>query len=219
MRENDNNNNNNNREIPRTPERQVLPHTHQPAPPPLRRHQRHIHIGVPTGLPPIAPTDELPLLQVRANTQPNQEPPAHSHYNRMINRSLEQPEPTVPRVLPNFAPREPVHIPTPNQDRLDAAGYMGEIPNEFICPITRAIMDRPVRHPQEQHRFNEPNLRDWLMYNGRTNPINRQLMYPDDLVHDTELQARIDAFMEQALGQRNERSGEEPDSSNKRFKM
>jgi hypothetical protein len=91
---------------------------------------------------------------------------------------------------------QPAPIPCVNANRLEAANFQGEIPDEMICPISFAIIDRPVHVPGTAGIFNEAHIRQWLTRNP-TNPLTRAPMHASQLVHHGALQAQIDAFVNQ----------------------
>lgn len=88
--------------------------------------------------------------------------------------------------------------------------YTGLIREEFICPLSRMIMDDPVyvrQHPE--HRFE----RAWILAhleNHANNPLTRERLTPVDLIADDEMRTRIEAFV---ANPSNEPSQQTPGSS------
>jgi hypothetical protein len=97
-----------------------------------------------------------------------------------------------------------------NQDKLDDADYTGEIPDEFICPITGAIMDEPAYFEGDEqavHRFEERALIKWNteQKKAHTFQLTFQLKHPwtnrpvdiENIKIDSELKDEIEQFVDE----------------------
>jgi hypothetical protein len=75
-----------------------------------------------------------------------------------------------------------------------------EIPVEFRCLISHAIMTVPVYDPRcPQHKFDLLVIRWWLNEEKQENPYTRQPLQESELVVDEALKARIDEFVADTL--------------------
>ncbi|KAL3427699.1 ubiquitin conjugation factor e4 b [Phlyctema vagabunda] len=72
---------------------------------------------------------------------------------------------------------------------------MGEIPDELMDPITGDIFQDPVILPMSKATLSRATIRQHLLSDG-TDPYNRQPMRIEDVVPDTDMQAKIDEFRE-----------------------
>ena len=74
-----------------------------------------------------------------------------------------------------------------------------DIPEAFICAITREIMTTPVYDPNfPQQRYDRDTIERWLT-DHPTNPCTRSPLTVANLVADDDLKARIDEFVANAL--------------------
>jgi hypothetical protein len=105
-------------------------------------------------------------------------------------------------------------IPLPklslNHQRLDDSQFDGEIPEEFICPLSSNVMSDPVCNVSK----GLPNVeRAWIVTEiERTskneitgtgkNPFNKGPLKISDLQSNTELKERIDKFVDVAVNSR-----------------
>lgn len=70
------------------------------------------------------------------------------------------------------------------------------IPDQFKCPITAVLIDgTPAVAPVTPHRFDLRALLIWLESNP-TNPLNRDILYPQMLEFDYLLECKIRVFIE-----------------------
>jgi hypothetical protein len=84
-------------------------------------------------------------------------------------------------------------------DKLKGSNFPEDwIPKQFLCPITLCIIDgTPVYSPTSPVRFNQQAILHWLKLN-KTNPINRDLLFPNMLRTDYFLEKKIIFFVEWA---------------------
>lgn len=74
-----------------------------------------------------------------------------------------------------------------------------EIPEDFICGISREIMTNPVYDRGcPQQKFDLLVIREWLKDNP-SHPMTRQPLQLSELVYDEALKERINAFVASAL--------------------
>ena len=79
------------------------------------------------------------------------------------------------------------------------------INKDFLCNISDEIMTDPVyAHycPQQKFEFNV--IKRWLREN-QTHPCTRAPLHVEDLVHDIELKAQIDNFVDETISARSQR--------------
>ena len=79
------------------------------------------------------------------------------------------------------------------ENRLEAIGFAGKIPEEFVCPITLCIMSYPVIAGPYIYERNA--IKRWVKSN-HTNPLNRDSLELHQLIPNTELKNKIRYFME-----------------------
>jgi ubiquitin conjugation factor E4 B len=77
----------------------------------------------------------------------------------------------------------------------------GDIPDEFLDPIMATLMEDPVLLPTSKMVTDRSTIRSHLL-SDKTDPFNRQPLAMEDLVADTALKARIDAFKAEAKARR-----------------
>ncbi len=73
--------------------------------------------------------------------------------------------------------------------------YTGEIPPEYICPLSLQIMSDPVKvqqHPMQ--RFERAWIQAHLQRRA-DNPLNRERLVLSDLLDDNKLKTEIDEFV------------------------
>lgn len=101
-------------------------------------------------------------------------------------------------VFPQPQPVFPQDLTTGNNDALLAAiNFSGEIPLEYTCPLSLAIMTDPVfdRDDPTETRFE----RSWIIETLRRNPIHpltREPFVPASLLSDVQLKDEIDNFVQ-----------------------
>lgn len=86
----------------------------------------------------------------------------------------------------------------PNAQIIEDLGFpLEEIPKEYLCPISLAIMSCPVylRNDTTGQRFERHLLIEWLNEHA-THPISRQPFTITDLQEDTILKNSIDEFIQ-----------------------
>ena len=92
-------------------------------------------------------------------------------------------------------------VPTNNQRLLDIHFDMGRIPEEFCCIIMATVMTDPVYvEGIEQYVFDRSSILRHLE-RSETHPYTRQPITAADLLPQRDLQARINAFVDQAVNQ------------------
>lgn len=67
---------------------------------------------------------------------------------------------------------------------------LGEIPDDFLDPITYTLMEDPVLLPTSNHSVDRKTIERHLL-NDQTDPFNRKPLSPDMLVPDTKLAEEI----------------------------
>ncbi len=94
---------------------------------------------------------------------------------------------------------------TSYQQLLKDIGVSDEsIPEEFLCSLTKMIIDNPVYiASQKDIKFDEKQLRLWVFkQDTMENPFNRQAITLDDIIHDYELEVKIKKFVASAISNR-----------------
>mmetsp|Transcript_37491 Transcript_37491/g.117179 ORF Transcript_37491/g.117179 Transcript_37491/m.117179 type:complete len:979 (-) Transcript_37491:49-2985(-) len=71
---------------------------------------------------------------------------------------------------------------------------LGEVPEEFLDPLTYELMRDPVRLPTSNVTMDRANIKRHLL-SDHTDPFNRQHLTIDMLEDDVELKAKIDAWI------------------------
>ena len=74
-----------------------------------------------------------------------------------------------------------------------------QVPADFICPITAAIMERPVMD-REGNSYEELAIQQWLAQGNSTSPITRNHLVATDLVTNRALKSSIEQFLAQNRG-------------------
>lgn len=64
-------------------------------------------------------------------------------------------------------------------------------PEEFVCSISMNVMRNPMRSSKTNHCFEREAIMNWIYQGNPLCPLTRTAIHPDDLVLDTELQAKI----------------------------
>ncbi|KAF2101129.1 hypothetical protein NA57DRAFT_65398 [Rhizodiscina lignyota] len=70
---------------------------------------------------------------------------------------------------------------------------LGEIPDEFLDPLMFTLMEDPVILPKSKVTVDRSTIRSHLL-SDPTDPFNRVPMTIEDVMEDTEMKAKIDAF-------------------------
>ena len=73
-----------------------------------------------------------------------------------------------------------------------------EIPEQFICQISRQLMDEPVYiKGHAEIKYNLPHLRYWIFQqNEMQNPFTRQMIQTSDIIYDDKLKKEINAYIQ-----------------------
>ncbi|KAJ5608200.1 hypothetical protein N7537_004819 [Penicillium hordei] len=91
---------------------------------------------------------------------------------------------------------------------------MGEIPEEFLDPLMYSLMDDPVILPGSRISIDRATIRSHLLSDPH-DPFNRVPLKIEDVVADTDLKAKIEAFKTEKLaGKRREMVHDRMDTSN-----
>lgn len=69
-----------------------------------------------------------------------------------------------------------------------------DIPEEFICPLSQAIMTNPVFDPESGNRFERAWILAEIQRTGK-NPCNRKNLLAESLQPDCKLKEEIDQFL------------------------
>ncbi|CAG9853569.1 unnamed protein product [Phyllotreta striolata] len=78
--------------------------------------------------------------------------------------------------------------------RMEAANYM-DIPDEFLCPITREIMREPVTC-SDGHTYERNAITEWFMSGKDTSPMTNEKLTDTDVVKNVKLRSEIYDFLE-----------------------
>jgi ubiquitin conjugation factor E4 B len=70
---------------------------------------------------------------------------------------------------------------------------LGEIPDEFLDPLMADLMDDPVILPTSKNTVNRSTIRSHLLSVAH-DPFNRMPLKIEDVIPDTEMKAKIDAW-------------------------
>lgn len=74
-----------------------------------------------------------------------------------------------------------------------------KVPDEMLCPISQRIMEEPVYAGKfRMHAFDRPWLLEWLKI-STTNPLTREPLISQELIHADDLKQRIRHFLIQNL--------------------
>ena len=79
---------------------------------------------------------------------------------------------------------------------------LGEIPDEFTDPILATLMTDPVILPRSRVTLDRSTIRSHLLSDSH-DPFNRTPLTIDQVIPDTELKAKIDAWLVEKRAQRN----------------
>ncbi len=71
---------------------------------------------------------------------------------------------------------------------------MVDVPDEFVCPITQDVMKFPVLC-NDGFIYEKAAIKEWLITRKKTSPMTNLPMEGDGMELQTDLQARIKAFM------------------------
>jgi len=77
---------------------------------------------------------------------------------------------------------------------------LGEVPDEFLDPITAELMEDPVKLPSG-HSVDRPVITRHLL-SDETDPFSRQRLTVEMLMPNTELKAKIAAFKAERMGRK-----------------
>ncbi|KAI5291833.1 hypothetical protein KEM54_005691 [Ascosphaera aggregata] len=70
---------------------------------------------------------------------------------------------------------------------------LGEVPDEFLDPLMYTLMEDPVILPQSKVSIDRATIRSHLL-SDPNDPFNRMPLKIEDVIADTELKAKIEAF-------------------------
>ncbi|KAJ4465100.1 ubiquitin elongating factor core-domain-containing protein [Lentinula lateritia] len=91
------------------------------------------------------------------------------------------------------------------KETLEAEDDLGDIPDEFLDPLMFSIMRDPVILPTSRTTIDRSTIKSHLL-SDTTDPFNRMPLAIEDVVSNTELKSRIDAFLIERK-QRNKAAG------------
>ncbi|KAI9815091.1 MAG: hypothetical protein M1827_002934 [Pycnora praestabilis] len=89
---------------------------------------------------------------------------------------------------------------------------MGEVPDEFLDPLMFTLMEDPVFLPTSKISIDRSTIRSHLL-SDPNDPFNRAPLNIEDVVPDTELKAKIQAFKAEKKGKKPIVGGEAMDRS------
>ncbi|KAI9829054.1 MAG: hypothetical protein M1832_000077 [Thelocarpon impressellum] len=89
---------------------------------------------------------------------------------------------------------------------------LGEIPDEFLDPLMYTLMDDPIILPASKVSIDRSTIRSHLL-SDPNDPFNRAPLKIEDVIPDTELKARIEAFKAEKKGKKAPAGGEAMDVS------
>jgi U-box domain len=72
--------------------------------------------------------------------------------------------------------------------------YNCNIPDEFICPITKQIMKHPL-YSRYGQTYDRDAILGWLTTQNNTCPMTQQKLYVSDLIRNRGLESRMAAWM------------------------
>ncbi|KAJ5662138.1 uncharacterized protein N7477_009754 [Penicillium maclennaniae] len=78
---------------------------------------------------------------------------------------------------------------------------LGEIPDEFLDPLMYTLMEDPVILPNSRMSIDRDTIRTHLLSDPH-DPFNRVPLKMEDVIPDTALKARIDAFVSEKTGKK-----------------
>ncbi|KAJ5172455.1 hypothetical protein N7492_005048 [Penicillium capsulatum] len=85
---------------------------------------------------------------------------------------------------------------------------LGEVPDEFLDPLMYTLMEDPVILPNSRMSIDRATIRSHLLSDPH-DPFNRVPLTMEDVLPDTELKAKIEAFKAERTG----RKGEQMDTT------
>ncbi|KAF7346366.1 U-box domain-containing protein [Mycena sanguinolenta] len=77
---------------------------------------------------------------------------------------------------------------------MEAEEDLGEVPDEFLDPLMFTVMRDPVLLPSSRAIVDRATIKSHLL-SDRTDPFNRMPLSIEEVIPDTALKARIDAFL------------------------
>ncbi|KAJ5215961.1 uncharacterized protein N7498_002368 [Penicillium cinerascens] len=78
---------------------------------------------------------------------------------------------------------------------------LGEIPDDFLDPLMYTLMEDPVILPNSKMSIDRATIRSHLLSDPH-DPFNRVPLKMEDVIPDTELKAKIDAFVSEKTGKK-----------------
>ena len=72
-----------------------------------------------------------------------------------------------------------------------------EPPSAFVCPVSFELMRRPVRLVDTRKVYDEKSITDWFALGKKTCPATGQTLTTCEYTHDSELQTRIDTWVQE----------------------
>ncbi|KAJ5938747.1 hypothetical protein N7466_001881 [Penicillium verhagenii] len=87
---------------------------------------------------------------------------------------------------------------------------LGEIPDEFLDPLMYTLMEDPVILPSSRMTMDRATIRSHLL-SDPNDPFNRVPLTMEDIIADTELKAKIEAFKAEKTGRKS--ASEQMDTS------
>ncbi|TKY88656.1 hypothetical protein EX895_002287 [Sporisorium graminicola] len=82
------------------------------------------------------------------------------------------------------------------QMELDEEEDLGEVPDEYLDPLMATVMKDPVLLPRSKTVVDRSTIKAHLLSDS-TDPFNRSPLKIEDVVPDTELKAKIEAFIKE----------------------
>jgi len=77
---------------------------------------------------------------------------------------------------------------------MEAEEDLGEVPEQFLDPLMCTVMRDPVLLPSSRTIIDRSTIKSHLLSDSK-DPFNRMALSIDDVIPDTALKARIDAFL------------------------
>lgn len=84
--------------------------------------------------------------------------------------------------------------PEKARQRISVVQLILEAPDEFVDPITSALMRDPVTMPSSRQTIDRPTILRHLMTDPR-DPISRAPLTPEELLEAPDLKAKIDTWI------------------------
>ncbi|KAI9367997.1 ubiquitin elongating factor core-domain-containing protein [Aspergillus egyptiacus] len=85
---------------------------------------------------------------------------------------------------------------------------LGEVPDEFLDPLMYTLMEDPVILPASRMSIDRATIRSHLLSDPH-DPFNRVPLKMEDVVPDTELKSKIQAFKERKIAERRAAQGQQ----------